>query len=436
VGWFARGMAAAGVIAAVSCDGAGPGSVTAVSILEGDQHLVVGDEVTLTADVVASGRVSREVLWASSNESVAIVDDAGRVTAIAAGTATVTATSVADHGVAGDAAILVDPLGMHVWTRQFGTPARDEAVAVAVDADGAIYVVGFTRGTLEQPLQGFSDAFVRKYDFNGDHVWTRQFGSDDADVAAGVAGYTFGALEGDDPGTPDAYLRKFDPGGGVLWTRQFGSTGSDLPFGLAVDADDDLVVAGYTDGAFDGWSTTGGLDAWVVKYDIDGVFIWSRQFGTSSDDYVLGVAVGPGGRIYVAGHTEGALVGNAFGERDAFVRALDGGGAVLWTHQFGTPAIDQAEGIAVDARGDVIVVGSTAGGLEGDAFDGGDAFVRKLDADGGVTWTRQFGTTAIDAASAVAVDPADRIVLVGHTLGALEGTPGGEEDGFVRVYGR
>ncbi len=59
-----------------------------------------------------------------------------------------------------------DPTGRELWTRQFGSeePEKDAAYSVAVDAQGNVFVVGYTSGILPgQNIVGRSDAFVRKY---------------------------------------------------------------------------------------------------------------------------------------------------------------------------------------------------------------------------------------------------------------------------------
>ena len=60
------------------------------------------------------------------------------------------------------------------------------------------------------------------------------------------------------------------------------------------------------------------------------------EFGSSSGDLGIGVAVGASG-VYVAGTTTGTLPGQASaGGIDAFVRGYDVAGNVLWTRQLGT----------------------------------------------------------------------------------------------------
>jgi uncharacterized protein YjdB len=71
-------------------------SVTSVAITDGDQAILVGETVTLTADVVVVNDAPDTVTWSSDAEGVATVGDDGLVTGVAAGTATITATSTFD----------------------------------------------------------------------------------------------------------------------------------------------------------------------------------------------------------------------------------------------------------------------------------------------------------------------------------------------------
>lgn len=74
-----------------------------------------------------------------------------------------------------------------LWTRQFGSTKTESANAVAVDSAGNVYAAGWTQGALSgQTSAGDEDAFVRKYDGEGNELWTRQFGSAKNEVANGV----------------------------------------------------------------------------------------------------------------------------------------------------------------------------------------------------------------------------------------------------------
>lgn len=64
--------------------------------------LNVGNTVTITATVAPEEVTNPAVTWSSSDESVATVDETGKVTAVAVGNATITATSEDDNSVSAD----------------------------------------------------------------------------------------------------------------------------------------------------------------------------------------------------------------------------------------------------------------------------------------------------------------------------------------------
>lgn len=337
-----------------------------------------------------------------------------------------------------------DSGGNELWTRQFGSDGPSEDVYTSITVDGNIYTAGRTYGTLAgQTSAGLSDAFVRIYDANGTVLWTCQFGTVSDDYVNGiavdatgmyVAGYTYGTFPGQTrAGRYDVFVRKYDFNGTELWTRQFGTTTYDYAYGISVDAAG-VYVAGATNGILPGQTRVGDYDAFVRKYDLNGTEQWTRQFGTTSKDYVNGISVDATG-AYVAGHTNGALPNQtSAGGYDAFVRKYDSNGNAIWTNQFGTTLGDYAYGISVDASA-VCVSGYTEDTLPGQTSASGiDAFVRTYDLNGAELWTRQFGTTSSDYAYGISVD-ATGVCVVGYTDGALPGQANsGYTDAFVRKY--
>jgi hypothetical protein len=163
-----------------------------------------------------------------------------------------------------------------------------------------------------------------------------------------------------------------------------------------------------------------------------GDLLWTLQFGTSEADQGAAVAVADDGRIAVAGETRGDLGGPSQGGKDAFVRLLDGDRAVVWTRQFGSPVDDVVQGLAFHPGGGLVVAGLTYGDLGGANTGGYDAFVRRLDTDGQAAWTHQFGSIAHDVIDALAIDADGRVVVAGTTRGVLQGTGFGTGDAFVR----
>ncbi len=74
-----------------------PTPVSSVSVAPTTLTLEEGEEGTLTATVLPNDASNKAITWSSSAEGVATVDQNGKVTAIAEGTATITVTSQADN---------------------------------------------------------------------------------------------------------------------------------------------------------------------------------------------------------------------------------------------------------------------------------------------------------------------------------------------------
>jgi autotransporter-associated beta strand protein len=330
------------------------------------------------------------------------------------------------------------------WLRQFGsvTFANDTVRALAVDS--SVYLAGSVDQALPGQVHvGDEDAFVRKLDAAGNELWTRQFGSSAQDEALGVAvdatgvyvvGFTTGTLPGQaNLGDEDAFVRKYDAAGNLLWTRQFGTDHPDRTYAVAVDGTG-VYVAGSIGGTLPGQTSFGGTDAFVRKYDAAGNETWTRQFGTVAVEVANAIAADATG-VYVAGMTTGSFPGQtSAGIIDAFVRRYDAGGNESWTRQFGSVDVDIVHGLAVDGTG-AYVTGSTYDTLPGQTSAGDrDAFVRKYDISGNEMWTDQFGSNDDDQAYGIAVDSSG-VYVAGYSQGTLPGQANaGRLDAFVRHY--
>lgn len=322
----------------------------------------------------------------------------------------------------------MDKSGTEVWTRQFGTSGREDVWAVAVD-DTGVYVAGATAGSFPgNTSSGVQDAFLAKYDLNGLALWIRQFGSfgndrilaiTTAGSAVYVAGSSTGTLQGQTAlGQMDAFVKKYTTTGLELWTRQFGTALVDEAWGVATD-ESGVFVAGYTYGVLPSHTSLGGADAFIQRFDANGLAQWSRQFGTASDDLALDLSASDA--LYVLGTTSGAFPGHTpAGSGDVFVQKLAFSGVELWTRQFGTPASDVAWGVSA-AAGGVVLTGTTSGSLPAVTNIGStDVFVRHYDVDGNEKFTRGLGTSLTDEGLSVVQDKGVAFVA-GSTSGALPG---------------
>lgn len=235
--------------------------------------------------------------------------------------------------------------GARQWTRLIGSTGDDLLQGVATDSSGAVYCTGSTDGGTfsGQTASGGRDIVVVKLDASGNQVWLQQFGTATHDLSAAVAmslsgshlyvtGYVGASLDAQafGGGSIDLLLTKLDSStGSRVWTRLAGSTGSEQGFGLTVDANDDVIVAGDLNGAFDGWTVSGASDALALKYSAAGSRLWSFVHGGTGADSVRGAGVDVSGNLYMAGVTDAALDGQTFaGTNDVLLLKLTGAAAL------------------------------------------------------------------------------------------------------------
>ncbi len=313
------------------------------------------------------------------------------------GTAGVYAGGVIAMPSTWDAALVkLDAAGTVVWTRTFGDPANiTTGRSVTRDVTGDVYLAGDSHARASSAV---ADCFVVKYDATGGVVWSRQIdsGAEDrggfvaVDGLGGVyvAGSTRGTLDGNpNQGGTDAFLIRYDRDGNQVWARQFGSTGGRVPdddvSGMAVDGAGNVYIIGSTWGSIGGAPNPQNPAVFLTKYSAAGDPLWARTLGTVSG---AGVAVDPAGAVYVAG----GVYAQPPDEYNVFVAKFDAAGTPVWTRQLGTDDIDVAQAIAVDANG-VHLVGYTYGEFSGIVSQrSADIFLARFATDGALVDVRTY----------------------------------------------
>jgi hypothetical protein len=312
-----------------------------------------------------------------------------------------------------------DPAGRRRWAKRMGGVDVDAAEGVAVDARGAIAVVGMYTGYLElgggHELvgEGQSDILLLLLEPDGAIRWVKGWSSSGPDEGRAVAfdrqgnlyvlvefsravDFGGGALES--VGNRDLGLIKLDPQGRHIWSRRFGSNLDELGVALAVDPSGSVIITGSFDDSLDfgdgPMRTAGRSDVFVAKFAPDGNALWSRRLGNKDEDIGAAVATDPYGNVYVAGWFWRELdildrPLTSAGKKDAFLYALSPAGDGLWARALGGPEDDYGRGLAADA-GAVYWAGTfhqnaslgdiqlSAAAAPGARLPLGDAFLSKL----------------------------------------------------------
>ncbi|MFT3776096.1 MAG: hypothetical protein QM820_62935 [Minicystis sp.] len=221
--------------------------------------------------------------------------------------------------------------------------------------------------------------------------------------------------------------------GAVAWMRDDGSSSGDIGLAIGTDPAGNVFVGGMQNGGFTGTAIFSG-SALVLKRSGAGASLWSKTFSAGTGGkyaVVRGLAADSTGRVIAVGEFVGTIDfgGGAFtsagSSPDAFVVALDQNGNHLWSHAYGDSQAQVAEGVAVDAAGNVFVTGKMAGTVD---FGGGalasaggdDAFVVKLSASGQHLWSKRYGDVNSQVGWSVAVTPQGDIVVTGEFGGSMD----------------
>ncbi|MCX6827179.1 MAG: SBBP repeat-containing protein, partial [candidate division Zixibacteria bacterium] len=301
-------------------------------------------------------------------------------------------------------AVVIDPV--LVYSTYLGGSGNDEGGDIAVDASGAIYVMGST-GSTNFPMiwkgsgydhnynGSYSDVFVTKLPPSGDTlIYSTYLGGNSDDWGYGIAidgsgaayltGWTaslnfptHNAYQATHQGDNyDAFVTKLSSDGDMLvYSTYLGGSGIDnRGLDIAVDAFGSAYVTGTTYStdfpAFSAYQGTnqGSGDAFVTKFSSSGSnLVYSTYLGGSANDEGNGIAVNGSGSAYVTGFTESSnfptvnyYQGIYQGNTDVFVTKLTvAGDSLIYSTYLGGDSSDIGYGIAVDASGSAYVTGYT-----------------------------------------------------------------------------
>lgn len=211
--------------------------------------------------------------------------------------------------------------GTLVWAKTFGCSgsADDYASAIVLDNTGHVYVGG---------------------SFNG---------SGDFDPGTGTVTLSTA-------GSTDAFLSKFDGDGNLMWTKSMGGTNGDAISGLASNGTDIFATGNFRNTAdFDPSAGTLNLisaglsDAFVLRMTASGTTTWAKRLGGAVNDYAARIAVDGNSNVYSVGN---------FASNDADFDPANGTSAVLY------PAGSSVAGYLskLDANGNYVTAVHITGG--------------------------------------------------------------------------
>jgi len=343
----------------------------------------------------------------------------------------------------------------------------DEAglAGAVVDAAGGVIVAGEFGGQIdvdgsELASAGGKDAFVVRLGAGGATAWRRRYGATYDDRVKAIAAMPdggavvvgtfdgvvdFGGATLTSIAGPDAFVLRLDEAGERVFVVQLVNAEARA---VAIDDAGDILVAGD----FKGMTSFGEIalaslqnDMFVARLSPAGAVLGAKQYSFAAKAGAMAIA-SRAGRTYVTGSFQdtidfgsGALV--SAGSKDVFLARLDGSLNAVMAKRYGDDTSQEARGVAVLSDGSAAIAGAFRGALDlggetlvADTQD--DAFVARIDEDGGPVFGLRFGDAAVQAARTIVADDGDGLLVGGGFFGTMDAGDGavasaGGEDAFV-----
>ncbi|MCX6272709.1 MAG: hypothetical protein NTU44_16130 [Bacteroidetes bacterium] len=338
--------------------------------------------------------------------------------------------------------------------------------AMVTDSSGNCYVAGIYDGyhvifdtttlyNTGNPLYSINeDAFLVKYDTNGNVVWAKGFGGTYGDwvnsIALDVSGniymvgsYSFSSISFDSiilptNGGTEMFLVKYNSNGIPLWAKNAGSNACSA-LSVKIGTSGNIYISGgfisdsISFGSYNLYNANlhASYDFFIVKYNSDGNVIWAKSAGGDEDEFSYSLDLDNSDNVYVTGTFNSdsfhigcdtlVRAGGQYLENDVFLAKFDSDGNPVWARSFGGTGDDIVNSSATDHSGNTFLAGSFksssisfgASILTNADVNYSDIFFAKYDSNGQAIWAKSYGGNYTDGASDVEIDNSGNVYFIG-----------------------
>ncbi len=221
--------------------------------------------------------------------------------------------------------ISTDANGSFRWAKSTIGNSNNSATGIAFNKNKSISVCGYfdnrlvLDGTQLNTSSPSYDAYLASFDDDGNLKWAKRAGSSSEDQASAVAcdaqgntymvGYygaeaTFGANTLAFTGWNDLFVAKYDNNGNVLWAQGAGGGKLDVANAVTLDGDGNVYIAGMFENyaVFNGNAITDSdRGIYLASYDANGNFRFVQPAGGVQTDAALAITV-HNKKAYIAGY--------------------------------------------------------------------------------------------------------------------------------------
>lgn len=269
-------------------------------------------------------------------------------------------------------------------------------------------------------------------------------------------------------GNVDAYLAKYDRLGEPLWVLSFGNLSDASASAVTTDTEGNIYLTGYFQGSgvnsldadpgpgeylLSVPSALNSRDAFIIKLDSAGSFIWAKQIsnpvGAAPED-TYAIAVDSENNIYVGGrfiyanfdtnNPNAAAIMAEGSNFDGFLVKLNNEGNTIWSKTFKSPDNCTVRSLSIDSNDNIYVAGEFAASIklnpDNDVMISqsnglSDAFMVKVNGQGNYIWGSTFGGEGPDQPEVIETINND-IYIGGYFSSTVDMNPDvNETDTFV-----
>ncbi|MGL4383607.1 MAG: InlB B-repeat-containing protein, partial [Bacilli bacterium] len=323
--------------------------------------------------------------------------------------------------------------GDFTWIKNFGGTKSEFIGYIIKTKDSGFIATGNSYSNFPNySNKGSTDGYIIKVDKDGNYQFEYNFGTVGGDVVSSIVetpdggylavGYVIGNLQNNvSRGDQDGFIVKIDKNGTHEWTKQYGTSGRDVFSSIVSLTNNEYLVLGYSSGNFSGNLSNGGTDMIYMKINEKGDELWTRNIGSSGEDFIQKAKKTSDGGVIIVGAIGGTMLDQAYlGKNDAFILKFDNNINISWLRTNGTSEFDSFMDVNETDDGDFTAVGSTNGVFNGFTSSGKSDFIfSRFKKDGTRKWIQQFGFFENDFMFAIAsTEGGDQIV--GGTAGGVD----------------
>jgi hypothetical protein len=323
--------------------------------------------------------------------------------------------------------------GELIWIKTIEKGYNDVANALELDDEANIYITGsfqstadFDTGLAEYNLSvedGGDDMFVLKLDSAGNLIWATDIGGKSGtNWAAGndihipgdgsvyTTGYFVGTIDfdptsdeelitsnGQSFGESDAFIMKQDvETGGLVWVKAFKGDKASYGVCVSVDTEGGVYCSGYFNGGLDSdpgpelatLASDGTYrDAYVVKLNMDGNFVFSYPISSSGNNGISAMDVDNHNDVYIGGGfqntvdfdpSETVLNVTSVNESDLYLQKISKTGEFLSITTIGGWQTDHVNDMVILDGGSVVLTGDYSEVVDFDPSSGVNEIVGTL----------------------------------------------------------